>query len=214
MTHAETTPNSGAGNLGQRRAIKKYQRMLRELQRDPDLVRFHAYGGKRKLPALYAREYRNLLGRFADLLSPAERALVDTWYGDVHRHGVAVLLKSVPYLGYVPDGLWQVPEAVLEHRATCVFDGRIRSRGDRGGGHPLADASLARVDPVEQDKRVEAAERRLPDDARELHAGPVRGRHPAEDLQHAPVRRHRDAARGIRTNQWRQPGGAGASTPR
>jgi hypothetical protein len=29
------------------------------------------------------------------LLSPAERAVVDTCYGDVHRHSVAVLLKAV-----------------------------------------------------------------------------------------------------------------------
>jgi hypothetical protein len=31
------------------------------------------------------------------LLTPAERAIVDTCYGDVHRHGVAVLLKAVQY---------------------------------------------------------------------------------------------------------------------
>ena len=36
------------------------------------------------------------------LLSPAERALVDTCHGDANRHGVAVLLKAVQYLGYFP----------------------------------------------------------------------------------------------------------------
>jgi hypothetical protein len=46
------------------------------------------------------------------LLSPAEHALVDTCRGDVNRHGVAVLLKAVQYLGYFPDDLQQVPEAI------------------------------------------------------------------------------------------------------
>jgi hypothetical protein len=32
------------------------------------------------------------------LLSPADRALIDTCYGDANRHGVAVLLKAVQYL--------------------------------------------------------------------------------------------------------------------
>ena len=39
------------------------------------------------------------------LLNPAERALVDTCRGDGHRHGVAVLLKAVQYLGYFPYDL-------------------------------------------------------------------------------------------------------------
>lgn len=37
------------------------------------------------------------------LLSPAERTLIDTCYGDANRHGVAVLLKTVQHLGYFPD---------------------------------------------------------------------------------------------------------------
>ena len=36
------------------------------------------------------------------LLTPAERALVDTCRGDVNRHGVAVLLKTVQYLAISP----------------------------------------------------------------------------------------------------------------
>jgi hypothetical protein len=46
------------------------------------------------------------------LLNPTERALVDTCYGDVHRYGVALLLKAVQYLGYFPYDLQQVPEVV------------------------------------------------------------------------------------------------------
>ena len=33
------------------------------------------------------------------LLTPAERALVETCRGDVNRQGVAVLVKAVQYLG-------------------------------------------------------------------------------------------------------------------
>ena len=58
-------------------------------------------------------------------MNPAERALVDTCYGDANRHGVAVLLKSVQYLGYVPDGLSQVPEAVrtfIAHQLQLLWD--------------------------------------------------------------------------------------------
>jgi len=58
--------------------------------------------------ATYAHE--ELVEHF--LLSPGERAVVETCYGAVHRHGVAVLLKAVQYLGYFPDDLQQVPEVV------------------------------------------------------------------------------------------------------
>ena len=74
-----------------------------------------------RFKATYAHE--ELVEHF--LLNPAERALVDTCYGDAHRHGVAVLLKSVQYLGYVPDGLRQVPEAVrtfLAHQLQLLWD--------------------------------------------------------------------------------------------
>jgi hypothetical protein len=46
------------------------------------------------------------------LLTPADRAVVNTCRGEANRHGVAVLLKSVQYLGYFPDSLGQAPEAV------------------------------------------------------------------------------------------------------
>jgi hypothetical protein len=46
------------------------------------------------------------------LLTPAERALVETCRGDVNRHSVAVLLKAVQYLGYFPEELSQVPPVV------------------------------------------------------------------------------------------------------
>jgi hypothetical protein len=39
------------------------------------------------------------------LLSPADHAVIDTCYGDANRHGVAVLLKSIQYLGYFPADL-------------------------------------------------------------------------------------------------------------
>ena len=59
------------------------------------------------------------------LLSPTERAVVDTCYGDVHRHGVAVLLKAVQYLGYFPDDFGQVPEVVrtfIAHQLQLLWD--------------------------------------------------------------------------------------------
>ncbi len=43
------------------------------------------------------------------LLSPADRAVVDTCHGETNRHSVAVLLKTVQYLGYFPEALQQVP---------------------------------------------------------------------------------------------------------
>jgi hypothetical protein len=49
------------------------------------------------------------------LLTPADRTLVNTCRGEANRHGVAVLLKSVQYLGYFPDSLGQVPEAGCTH---------------------------------------------------------------------------------------------------
>jgi TnpA family transposase len=59
------------------------------------------------------------------LLSQADRALIDTCYGDANRHGVAVLLKAVQYLGYFPDELQQVPPAVrtfLAHQLQLLWD--------------------------------------------------------------------------------------------
>jgi hypothetical protein len=59
------------------------------------------------------------------LLSPADRALIDTCHGDANRHGVAVLLKAVQSLGYFPDELQQVPPLVctfLAHQLQLLWD--------------------------------------------------------------------------------------------
>ena len=59
------------------------------------------------------------------LLSPADRALIDTCHGDANRHGVAVLLKAVQYLGYFPEELQQVPPPVrtfLAHQLQLLWD--------------------------------------------------------------------------------------------
>jgi len=55
--------------------------------------------------ALYAHE--ELVEHF--LLAPHERLLISQLRGDVNRHGAAVLLKSLSYLGYFPDNLDCVP---------------------------------------------------------------------------------------------------------
>lgn len=46
------------------------------------------------------------------LLTPADLALVLSCRGDVNRCGMALLLKSLSYLGYVPDNLDRVPAEV------------------------------------------------------------------------------------------------------
>jgi len=48
-----------------------------------------------------------------------------TCYGEVNRHGVAVLLKAVQSLGYFPSALSQVPAAVrtfLAHQLHLRWD--------------------------------------------------------------------------------------------
>ena len=61
------------------------------------------------------------------LLTPAERALVETCRGDVNRHGIAVLLKAVQYLGYFPAELSQVPwGSVPSLRTSSSFYGTTR----------------------------------------------------------------------------------------
>jgi hypothetical protein len=55
----------------------------------------------------------------------AERALVDTCRGDVNHHGMAVLLKTVQYLGYFPAELSQVSEVVctfITHQLQLLWD--------------------------------------------------------------------------------------------
>jgi hypothetical protein len=59
------------------------------------------------------------------LLTPAERALVDTSRGEMNRQGVAVLLKALQYLGYFPDSLQQVPLDVrtfIGHQLQLLWD--------------------------------------------------------------------------------------------
>ena len=60
--------------------------------------------------ALYAHE--ELAEHF--LLSPHERLLISQLRGDLNRHGAAVLLKSLSYLGYFPDNLDGVPPEIKE----------------------------------------------------------------------------------------------------
>ena len=48
------------------------------------------------------------------LLTPDERSLISPLRGDVNRHGAAVLLKSLSYLGYFPDNLDAVPPEIKE----------------------------------------------------------------------------------------------------
>ena len=46
------------------------------------------------------------------LLTPAELQLVLTCRGDANRCGMALLLKTICHLGYVPDPMPQIPEEV------------------------------------------------------------------------------------------------------
>jgi hypothetical protein len=46
------------------------------------------------------------------LLTPAELQLVLTCRGDANRCGMALLLKTVSHLGYVPDPMPKIPEEV------------------------------------------------------------------------------------------------------
>ena len=74
-----------------------------------------------RFKATYTHE--ELLEHF--VLNPAERALVDTCYGEVNRHGIAVLLKAVQYLGYFPEELSQIPLVVrtfIAHQLQLLWD--------------------------------------------------------------------------------------------
>ena len=46
------------------------------------------------------------------LLTPAELQLVLTCRGDANRCGMALLLKTISHLGYVPDPMPQIPEEI------------------------------------------------------------------------------------------------------
>jgi len=45
-------------------------------------------------------------------LGPDEFDFVYRYRGDHNRHGIAILLKSLLYLGYFPETLQEVPESV------------------------------------------------------------------------------------------------------
>lgn len=84
-------------------------------------VRWGMAGDYPRFKSSYTHE--DLVEHF--LLSPAEHALIATCRGDVTRHGVAVLLKAVQYLGYFPDDLQQVPETVrtfMAHQLQRLWD--------------------------------------------------------------------------------------------
>ena len=55
-----------------RASIKNYQRMLDMLRQDSHVLAFHE-GRSGQLPQIYEKEAERLLGRYAELLSPAER---------------------------------------------------------------------------------------------------------------------------------------------
>jgi Domain of unknown function (DUF4158) len=46
------------------------------------------------------------------LLTPADLQLVLACRGEANRCGMALLMKALTYLGYVPDGLDQIPREV------------------------------------------------------------------------------------------------------
>jgi hypothetical protein len=100
-----------------------------------------------RFKATYAHE--ELVEHF--LLSPAEQALIATCRGDVTRHGMAVLLKSVQYLGYFPD-----VKTFIAHQLHLLWD-CTEHYPWRSGTH---DAHLALIRqhtafryPTGQDKR-------------------------------------------------------------
>jgi Domain of unknown function (DUF4158) len=59
------------------------------------------------------------------LLTPAERQLIAQCRGEVNRHGVAVLLTSLRYLGYFPATLHEVPTDVktfIAHQLSLLWE--------------------------------------------------------------------------------------------
>jgi hypothetical protein len=89
-------------------------------------------GGYPRFNATFAHE--ELAEHF--LLSPTERAWVDTCYGDANRHSVAVLLKAVQYPGYFPDDLQRVPPAIRTFIAQQLQLLWSRTGGIRGTAAP------------------------------------------------------------------------------
>lgn len=110
------------------------------------------------LPDKASYTHEELVEHF--LLNPAEHTLVETYRGDVNRHGVAVLLKAVQYLGYFPDNLQQVPEAIrtfIAHQLQLLWD----HTADYPRHHSTRDAHLTLIRqhtgfrfPTGQDKQA------------------------------------------------------------
>src|SRR5262249_46329484 len=65
------------------------------------------------------------------LLTPADLQLVLTCRGDANRCGMALLLKAVAYLGYVPEHLEGIPSAVRSFIA-----GQLGLLWDFSSGYP------------------------------------------------------------------------------
>ena len=78
------------------------------------------------------------------LLTPAELQFVLALRGDANRCGAALLLKVLPYLGYVPEGFGQIPQAVR-----AFIAGQLGLLWDQSDGYPwhssTRDHHLAQV---------------------------------------------------------------------
>ena len=78
------------------------------------------------------------------LLTPAELQFVLALRGDANRCGAALLLKLLPYLGHVPEGLGQIPQAVR-----AFIAGQLGLLWDQSDGYPwhssTRDHHLAQV---------------------------------------------------------------------
>jgi hypothetical protein len=71
------------------------------------------------------------------LLTPADLSLVFACRGHVNRCGMALLLKTLPYLGYVPESLDRIPPEVHTFVAAQLglLLGPLQATLDRSAGH-------------------------------------------------------------------------------
>ena len=78
------------------------------------------------------------------LLTPAELHFVLSFRGEANRCGVALLLKVLPYLGYVPERLGDIPQEVRR-----FISGQLGLLWDRSDDYPwytsTRDYHLAQV---------------------------------------------------------------------